>query len=357
MGTPKANERMVFLDGMRGLAAIMVVLGHATFILGYKAFNSYLSVDFFFLLSGFVIAAGYDQRIDSGAISSGQFIRARLIRLYPMYFASIAFATITCFIWPFLYHGAGASQADIAKCSALALVYIPCRMGDSNELFTVNNVVWSLMFEVILNILYVFTRPKLSIRIHIFIVAASAAIICGSAIFIGHINFGPFHTPNSFILGIVRSTFGIFGGVLLYRLKDIKIFERISHFPTWLALVLLIAPLALPALSRTFDALTAIVYILVIAPVAILSGARAKGRNALFSFLGAASYPLYLFHFPILRGVEAAFPHQAPPFPYGFIFLAALISICGLIESQVDIPLRRWVQQRIRKSYLATPNG
>ncbi|WP_374593252.1 acyltransferase family protein, partial [Aquabacterium sp.] len=87
-------NRFVFLDGIRGLAALIVLTRHTYDFWGFKFFHGYLAVDLFFLLSGFVISSAYDRRLDEGAISRTDFVVIRLIRFYPVYLISIAFAGV-----------------------------------------------------------------------------------------------------------------------------------------------------------------------------------------------------------------------------------------------------------------------
>ena len=75
------------LNGYRGVAAITVVCFHlfeafATSHLDQKINHGYLAVDFFFLLSGFVIGYAYDDRWKTMTVKS--FLKRRLIRLHPM---------------------------------------------------------------------------------------------------------------------------------------------------------------------------------------------------------------------------------------------------------------------------------
>ena len=75
------------LNGLRGVAAIVVVIFHifeafATSHLDQKVNHGYLAVDFFFILSGFVVAYAYDDRW--GRMSIKDFLKRRFIRLHPM---------------------------------------------------------------------------------------------------------------------------------------------------------------------------------------------------------------------------------------------------------------------------------
>jgi peptidoglycan/LPS O-acetylase OafA/YrhL len=88
------------MDGIRGIAAILVALFHfrATFlhydnnVIG----DGYLAVDLFFVLSGFVLAHAYEHRFARG-MTTFEFMRARVIRLYPLYFVGLAIASMAMF--------------------------------------------------------------------------------------------------------------------------------------------------------------------------------------------------------------------------------------------------------------------
>lgn len=82
-----AKPHYPILDGLRGVAAIMVVIfhifeAHATTHLDQIVNHGYLAVDFFFVLSGFVIGYAYDDRW--GKMTLGDFFKRRLVRLHPM---------------------------------------------------------------------------------------------------------------------------------------------------------------------------------------------------------------------------------------------------------------------------------
>ena len=78
-------QRLLLLDGLRGIAAIGVVLFHC--VIAFDALGAfargYLFVDLFFLLSGFVLTLNYEQRMNAGAVRPGKFLRSRLVRLWP----------------------------------------------------------------------------------------------------------------------------------------------------------------------------------------------------------------------------------------------------------------------------------
>jgi len=77
-------DRFEALDGLRGVAALSVVAAHVYFLFGYAFPSIDLAVDFFFALSGFVLAHAYGERL-RGGMGAGRFMLLRLIRLYPLY--------------------------------------------------------------------------------------------------------------------------------------------------------------------------------------------------------------------------------------------------------------------------------
>ena len=87
------ETRFTALDSWRGIAACMVALMHVSAYSHIEQFalvrNAYLFVDFFFVLSGFVIASTYQERI-AGGFSVGRFMLLRLGRLYPLHLAVLA---------------------------------------------------------------------------------------------------------------------------------------------------------------------------------------------------------------------------------------------------------------------------
>jgi peptidoglycan/LPS O-acetylase OafA/YrhL len=81
------DHRLLTLDGMRGLAAILVVVYHFEVVVKLVP-SGYLAVDFFFLLSGLVIARTYAPRFEDG-LKTRDFFVHRIIRLYPLFFVGL----------------------------------------------------------------------------------------------------------------------------------------------------------------------------------------------------------------------------------------------------------------------------
>ena len=167
------------LDGLRGVAALLVVIYHifegfafaeATSGVGSGLITTlnhgHIAVDFFFILSGFVISYAYDDRW--GKISISGFFKRRLIRLHPMLImgaviGAIAFFSVGCERWD----GSIAPTSWVMVALMLTMFMIPAIPGvpyevrGNGEMFPLNGPGWSLFFEYIGNICYaIFMRAQ-----------------------------------------------------------------------------------------------------------------------------------------------------------------------------------------------------
>ena len=168
----QTKPHFALLDGLRGVAALAVLWYHVSEGFAFaeatngagdgiiRSFNhGYLAVDFFFLLSGFVIAYAYDDRWGKG-LTIGNFFKRRLIRLHPMLIAGAIIGAITFLIQGGVtWSGEAVSTSAVLLCLALTFLFIPSVPGGSyevrgnGEMFPLNGPYWSLFFEYIGNIL------------------------------------------------------------------------------------------------------------------------------------------------------------------------------------------------------------
>lgn len=105
------------LQSLRGIFAIMIFLSH--FVLGpgdLRAFyeGGTMGVEFFIVLSGFVMCAGYERKVEAHNISYRDFMTRRLIRIYPLHLLCLA-------AWMVLTYGSGRYQLDVIGVNALLL--------------------------------------------------------------------------------------------------------------------------------------------------------------------------------------------------------------------------------------------
>ncbi len=174
-GYIESKNHYEILDGLRGVASIIVVAFHVleSYTNGDRFAqvinHGYLAVDFFFLLSGFVVAYAYDDRW--GKMTLWDFCKRRLIRLQPMIImgsiigAALFYLQVSG-IFPLI------SQTPVWKMLLVmvvgfTLIPLPISMDIRGwqEMHPLNGPAWSLFFEYIANLLYALVIRKLSKKV------------------------------------------------------------------------------------------------------------------------------------------------------------------------------------------------
>lgn len=361
------KDHYLILDGLRGVAAVMVVLFHICE--AYKPEHpltqlinhGYLAVDFFFLLSGFVIAYAYDDRWQ--AMGLRDFFKRRLIRLQPM----VVMGMVVGAALYYLQAGPAFPLIDATPVWLMLLVMlIGCTLlplppsmdiRGWGEMHPLNGPAWSLFFEYIANILYALGLRKLPNRWLGLLVALAAAFLVHLAVFgkRGDLIGGWSITPGQLHIGFARLLFPFLAGMLLMRLgKRIRIryaFETCA--------VLLVVALALPRFGGAehlwMNGLYEALCVIVLFPVIVAIGAGASLGTGLAtraaSFFGQLSYPLYITHYGLIYAyVEWMTEHQAQSTlmkcAMGALVFVASITIAWACLKLYDLPLRRWLTAR-----------
>lgn len=343
-------KRFEFLDGIRGIAAIFVLMRHTSSLWNFSVYRSYLAVDIFFILSGFVIAHAYDRRLCGGTLGLRRFVLIRLIRLYPVFLLSLLLCSA---LWAAkLVHQDVAAAGllwQLAAAMALHALFLPAHMAGSNALFPINGPYWSLFFELIANVLYGAVRPLLSRRGHIALLICSSIVVAVVGYLQGNLDFGYDWGYLSMAGGLARALFGFFFGLLLYQSHEAFLQRLRGRLSPWLAIGAVAAVLGSPS-AGALDPWLDMLALLLVFPLCVLVGAQrpvAAGRlTAGLMVLGAASYPLYVLHRPVAQLLRGALGHL--PQPLGGLALAALVVALSVwLERRVDIPLRRALSARL----------
>jgi len=355
------------LDGLRGVAAITVVCFHifeafATSHLDQRINHGYLAVDFFFMLSGFVVGYAYDDRW--GTMTTMDFIKRRIIRLHPMVIMGAIIGAV-------LFYFQGCSVWDVSKVTVSALLLatvlnallIPALPGHEvrglGEMFPLNGPSWSLFFEYIGNILYVLIIRKFSTKALGGLVVATG---CGLAIFaiwgpLGDICAGFSLTGTEFTAGSLRLLFSFTAGLFLSRV--FKPFRIKGAF--WICSIILVSLLAIPRIGGAEDLWMNGLYdtlcCVLVFPLLVVLGASGKGgsfTNKLSKFLGDISYPLYMVHYPFIYLYYAWVKNENLSFEQSLPGAAAVV-IGSIVLAYsclklYDIPVRKYLTQRFLKS-------
>ncbi|WP_423142441.1 acyltransferase family protein [Parablastomonas sp. CN1-191] len=168
---PTRPARYGTLDGMRGIAAIAVAIYHFR---GTLTPHGYIAVDFFFCLSGFVLLEAYRGRVDGG-LRTGPFLKARWLRLYPLYFVALALGIARYGEILSRHDIAGISASDFYLSIASNLVLLPSFVNP--VLFPLSGQAWSLFCELLINALMIPLYLRLDRRGLAIFVAAAGAIL------------------------------------------------------------------------------------------------------------------------------------------------------------------------------------
>ena len=281
------KRRFLGLDGLRGICAITVMLGHCELLFrpGVVVCHSYLAVDMFFMLSGFVISASYDRRFDEG-LSTGGFLSARLRRLAPVYWGGMVLCTLAALLAPH------ASTLGLLRTAAMGALLIPV-FGPGTFAYPVNFVAWSLLWELIVNIAYAAGLRRLRGG---WLAGVIVLPLVGAFVFAGvntrHWAFGM--TGQDLWMGGLRAVPEFLFGALLHRAWRAGYFERLPQVTPLLPLTVWLAVSVVPQdVPPLFD----LSMVALGCPLLIGLLLRADGQApAWFTPLGAISYPLYASH-------------------------------------------------------------
>jgi peptidoglycan/LPS O-acetylase OafA/YrhL len=332
------------LDGMRGMAAIMVVLYHFFSNLEFRLFGtSVLAVDFFFMLSGFVIAHSYEQKFHQG-FKFKKFMSLRVIRLTPMI---IFGAAIGLFNYEMLYLYENKSF-DIRGINDffLTIFMIPKSLFVSGSMFPLNGVLWSLFFEYIAYILFAVVLFRLSNKW----LALVCVIAFGLMVHWSSSAFGenaPIYDKPGFIDGFSRVIFSFPMGMLICRLSKKISFSSPLLFSVLFAFLLLFLSLPREVLPYYFYIIT----YSILAPAVIFLGSKVQldgGYKKIAEFLGDVSYPLYQIHFQLLwlsiKGLKLFFHTNNELLMAGIWVIPILVGISYYVLKIYDIPFRNYLK-------------
>ena len=368
MGQIQAKQHYLILDGLRGVAALLVIVYHVFECFDWTPVpHGYLAVDFFFVLSGFVIGYAYDSRWSEG-LTMGRFFKRRLIRLHPMVIIG-AFIGAVCFLLQgsVRWDGTPVSTGWVMMAMLLGMLMLPLYPGaaadvrGNGELFPLNGPSWSLFFEYIGNILYALLLRRLSTRWLAVIAAVSGICLAHIALSDGYLGVGWSMVDGGLWTGLVRMLFPYTMGMLMARVfTPVKVKNAF-----WIcgAVIILVGCLPLlfgelePWQNGLYDALC----VIVVFPSLVWLGASELSLGTVTRrvnyFLGELSYPLYSVHYPLMYLFYAhiGFDGNLVPiavmnrvWPVAVALPLACILLAWLCWRFYDRPLRRYLMKASR---------
>lgn len=367
-----SRSRYDILDGLRGVAALMVLLYHVfndakSFLVWPTVVNefyhSFLGVDFFFILSGFVMGYAYDKQWGS-SLTLGSFIKRRLIRLHPMVVMGVVLGVVAfliqgCTRWD----GTEVTIQALMLSTLLALFLIPSPtpldVRGNTEAFPLNGPHWSLFFEYIGSLLYGLILHRLSTKWLRVWVACGILSIAAYALLNkdGGIAVGWSSEPANLMGGALRMLYAYPMGLLMARMFRERSPKPLRGHIFLLSSIALVVLLGMPTLGdKDADTIYQLICLLSLFPAIIWFAARGTvsgWRQRAVSFLGRLSYPLYAVHFPLIYLYITWVGRDGHPYE-GYIhpwFLAAGTIVAAILIATLcllfyDEPLRKRLSRR-----------
>jgi peptidoglycan/LPS O-acetylase OafA/YrhL len=372
-----SKPRYEVLDGLRGVASLMVVAFHLfeTYSQGpqHQIINhGYLAVDFFFVLSGFVVGYAYDDRW--GRMSLRDFFKRRLVRLHPMVIMGTLIGALL------FYLGDCDMFSLVGQTPWWMLILMTlwgCMLLPSpnswdirgwQETSSLNGPTWSLFFEYIANILYALVIrhfPRWLLALFVIGAGMLTLDLTLNIDFFGLLEGrggtaytaigGWSFTPQQLYVGFSRLLYPFFMGLLLSRFNKLIRTGRTGFL--WCS-VLVVLMLAMPRLGGSEQMWLNGAYeafcIIVMFPLVVLMGAgstlRGKQSAAVCTFLGEISYPLYITHYPLIY-LHIAWAEKHPDAPLGTVIclsVSLFIFAIGIAYASLklyDLPVREWLKR------------
>lgn len=339
---------------MRGIAAIFVLIFHtSSYWSGFTFYHSYLAVDMFFLLSGFVIGHAYEEKLARGSISTKEFVLIRLVRLYPMYFIAGLFALVVSLLKYYIDQSESSSYlTSLISSYVLMVFFLPSSLAGGIYFFPLNGPCWSIFYELIINFIYAFFRLTLNNKTILSIIFVLACLMVGLAFLHGKLDAGNTWRYTSIAAGLTRSGFGVFLGIYLNR-QGKNSYSSLT-LPSWTVIILMSLAFMMPDL-KSINGLFDLCAVFFIFPFCVVVAARCKSgeiTNSIFKLLGQASYPVYLLHVPISSlfytlGFGLIIEKYAPL--SGISLIIFLIYFSVQLEKTYDLPIRKYLSSRLIK--------
>jgi len=356
------SSKIHALTSLRFFAALYVVIFHALVIpsfltgisqdgpLGRFLGLGYVSVSFFFLLSGYILGVVYLRH--ESQVSLKTFYWARFARVYPLFFLTLVLDTPNLFLIKLAVYGltGGLLRTAIRFAANVVMLqaWIPAWRG-------IDNPNWSLSVETIFYLVFPFLGVALwklrGLRLWILGVAI---FVCGQVLVFlvaPRINF-----ESAMFLPLLHlSTFAI--GILLARWQTLRMHQRVEgrgskRLIRSLFLALAVVSFAAVVYFSTtamktnlFDGLLAPIFVIVIWSFSDSDWLPARLLSVRWLVvLGESSFALYLIHFPVLHLFQhLGWHHIVALFP---VYLGVNIGLSVLSFYYFEAPMRRWIIRR-----------
>lgn len=370
----ESKPRHEILDGLRGVAALMVVAYHLceVYMTSYAdamVNHGYLAVDFFFALSGFVIGYAYDDRWNK--MTTWGFFKRRLTRLHPMVIfgvlvGAICFYFQDCADFPLVSSTGIGAFLLVMLINMLMLPLLPSMdIRGTAEVSALNGPTWTLMYEYLANIVYAFVLRRLPRIVVAVLLCVGATLTLDVALNLNIFGMldgyetpyailgGWALTPQGVYLGITRLTYPFLAGLLLSRMNWTL---NMKNAFLWcsVAIVFLFNVPFLGGYSLVAEGMFNSTMILLVMPliVSVAAGSTLSGKatSRICKFCGEISFPMYITHYPLVF-IQHAWAQNHPDLPVSvhvavalLTFMAALFVAYAALKLY-DEPVRNYLKE------------
>lgn len=344
--------RLTQLDGLRGIFSLMVVIYHfpQTFDISFNNIvlnHSYVFVDYFFCLSGFVISLIYSQKI-SDRHHLKEFLLKRVIRLYPLHLFVLILYLLGFYI------------IGYDKGSFLLKFLNSLFLTNSTPLISmmdgINTPSWSISSELIsyslIAIIFWIVRKKNQK------VLSSIAIICLSIFVLIFYNIPFFSLSNfGFLRGLIGFNFGVLSFYIFNRYREKKIKHLELFFPLMLVILFSVISKTQETPNDTYSILINSLAIPLIMSSSILlilfsrKGIVSKFLNSKYiQELGLISYSIYLTHSFIFNVFEIPLINQFSSSKLFFVVIIAIVIMFSKVTYRlIEFRLSNFLKNKFLK--------
>lgn len=354
------RKHFEILDGLRGTAALLVVIFHLLESnIPDCALNplhhAYIAVDFFFLLSGFVVGYAYDHRWKT--MTTLEFFKIRLIRLHPLVLLGVTIGALGYWFDPFVGDAQQVSFTTMLVTFLFGILIIPfyALPNRYDETHSLNGPCWTLLQEYFGNVLYALIGPRIKQTGLIILV-----LISGIVLLVADTLHGPLLGGwgwSNFWMAPVRMIFPFFMGLLVYRSGF-----RIKIPYAWVVLSIVMLVIFMIPYFGQYTGLYEALCIIFVFPLIVAAGAGSdiSGKwQSLCNFCGKISYPIYITHYPFIYiyahwiWTSGESPTPTESLLVGTGLFVVFISLAWFAMKFYDEPVRAWLAARTSKKNAA----
>ncbi len=333
------------LTGIRGIAALIVVIGHSSqMFLGGRDISTFsrlppqdAAVDLFFVLSGFIICKIYGREERLTALAYARFLQLRFARIWPLHALTLFPAFLKVCLTVGFGVGLGAAASEIAMVHAWPIV------GHARLL---NGPSWSVSIEwfayiLVFPLLYLFGRNLRGS----YLWAGIVALLTLEITILLHLKDQGGDVIARGWVAILRGTVGFSVGWMCQYLQRRDGFA--SHLAAKMLDAVIIISIGYIALGCFYPS-RPLWWLLGASPIIVLG---LEGKNyftqfcsgSVIHFLGMISYSLYLCHIPFLnfwRAMHLTIDYDVNHVLSWVAYLITLIGISSLSYFFVELPAR-----------------